>query len=411
MRPTTDSGLSSAGRNVCLFHRTVYKGMQKPIYLDYQATTPVDPRVFEAMMPYFVERFGNPASKNHSFGWTAEAAVQRAREQVALSITATPAEIIFTSGASEANNLAIKGVAGSYQSKGKRIITVATEHSSVLDTCGYLQRTGFEIIYLPVDSFGYIDLGRLESYLDSSTILVSVMFANNEIGTLQPIAGIGALCRSRGILFHCDATQALGTMDVDVGDLRIDLLSMSAHKIYGPKGVGALYMRQAKPRIHLVPLFHGGGHERGLRSGSLNVPGIVGFGQACAIAQQERQEMVEKLRQYAANLIEAMTSRVPGCWQNGDPVQRLPGNLHFGIDGIHADALMKQLPNLAFSTGSACSTGMPGPSHVLKAIGLTKEMAESSFRVSLGRFTDEKEIAYVSTALPAAVEELRRRML
>jgi cysteine desulfurase len=378
-----------------------------PIYLDYQATTPVDPRVLDAMLPYFSSQFGNPASRSHGFGWAAEAAVDRARERIATLIGASPDAIVFTSGATESNNLAIKGVAEYYASKGRRIVTAATEHSSVLDVCIYLDRQGFEIVYLPVDSAGLVDPGMVESSLNDETILVSIMKANNEIGTIQPVREIAGLCRSRGILFHTDATQAIGGMSVADSQWGADLVSFSGHKIYGPKGIGGLYVRPGSPRVHLATQIHGGGHERNLRSGTLNVPGIVGFGAAADILMSEGDADIDRRKRLTHTLLCGLREGIPGMAVNGSESARLPGNLNLRIEGVTADALMKTLPELAFSTGSACSSGTPGPSHVLKAIGLTKAQAAESFRLSIGRNTTEEEIAYVCTAVAAAVRKLR----
>lgn len=381
--------------------------MHTPIYLDYQATTPVDPRVLETMLPYFCDRFGNAASRNHAFGWTAEAAVAEARLHIAGLIGTAPEALVFTSGATEANNLAIKGVALAYETRGRRIVTVATEHSSVIDACMYLKRRGFDVVFLPVDSAGRIDLDLLESQLNDETILVSVMTANNEIGTLHPVNRIGALCRSRGILFHTDATQTAGRIPLDVMEMSADLLSLSAHKMYGPKGVGCLYVRRGSPIVHLEPQLHGGGHEHGIRSGTLNVPAIVGFGTAATISSSEREGESERIHGLALKLLEQLRSSIEGIHLNGDENERLPGNLNLRVDGIRADDLIRRIRPVAVSTGSACGSGNSGPSHVLKAIGLTKEQADGSFRLSVGRQTTPGEIASVLGLIVDAVRALR----
>jgi cysteine desulfurase len=379
---------------------------QRTIYLDYQATTAVDERVVEAMLPYFTERYGNPASKNHRIGWQAAAAVDGAREKIAALVGGEPASIIFTSGATEANNLAIKGAAEAYASRGRRIVTVATEHSSVLDPCAHLKSQGFEVIFLTVDPDGYIDLHALDAAMTDDTILVSVMIANNEIGTVQPMERIADLCRAKGVLLHSDATQAVGRVAVDAVASRVDLMSFSAHKIYGPKGIGALYVRPAPPRIRLAPILHGGGHEHGLRSGTLNVPAIVGFAAAADILVSRGEEERARLADQTERLLRGLTDGIPRIALNGPRRGRLPGSLNLRIGGIDADRMMSALRELAFSTGSACGSGIPGPSHVLRAIGLTGVEARESFRISIGRNTTDEEIAYVCTAFAAAARAL-----
>jgi cysteine desulfurase len=383
--------------------------MQRPIYLDCQATTPVDERVLEAMLPYFRESFGNPASIGHLYGWEAEAAVKLAREAIANAISATPEEIIFTSGATEANNLALKGVAEAYHSKGRHIVTVLTEHSAVLDPCAYLQSLGFEITYLPVKSDGLIDLKELETAIRPDTILVSVMAANNEIGVLQPIAEIGKICRDRQVLFHSDAAQAIGKIPLDVNVMQIDLMSLTAHKIYGAKGIGALYVRR-RPRVSLAPQLHGGGHERGIRSGTLYTPQIVGFAKALEIAiasQDSEQQQALTLREHLWQRL----SEIEGIILNGSRTQRLAGNLNVSFTGINGAALMLALqPIVAVSSGSACSSAKTAPSHVLTALGHSKELAYASIRFGIGRFNTFDEIETVADHVIASVRSLRKEL-
>ena len=383
--------------------------MQRPIYLDCQATTPVDERVLEAMLPYFRESFGNPASIGHLYGWEAEAAVKLAREAIANAISATPEEIIFTSGATEANNLALKGVAEAYHSKGRHIVTVQTEHSAVLDPCAYLQSLGFEITYLPVKSDGLIDLKELETAIRPDTILVSVMAANNEIGVLQPIAEIGKICRDRQVLFHSDAAQAIGKIPLDVNAMQIDLMSLTAHKIYGAKGIGALYVRR-RPRVSLAPQLHGGGHERGMRSGTLYTPQIVGFAKALEIAissQDSEQQQALTLREHLWQRL----SEIEGIILNGSRTQRLAGNLNVSFTGINGAALILALqPIVAVSSGSACSSAKTSPSHVLTALGHSKELAYASIRFGIGRFNTFDEIETVANHVIASVRSLRKEL-
>ena len=383
--------------------------MQRPIYLDCQATTPVDERVLEAMLPYFRESFGNPASIGHLYGWEAEAAVKLAREAIANAISATPEEIIFTSGATEANNLALKGVAEAYHSKGRHIVTVQTEHSAVLDPCTYLQSLGFEITYLPVKADGLIDLTELETAIRPDTILVSVMAANNEIGVLQPIAEIGKICRDRQVLFHSDAAQAIGKIPLDVNVMQIDLMSLTAHKIYGAKGIGALYVRR-RPRVSLAPQLHGGGHERGIRSGTLYTPQIVGFAKALEIAiasQDSEQQQALTLREHLWQRL----SEIEGIILNGSRTQRLAGNLNVSFTGINGAALMLAFqPIVAVSSGSACSSAKTAPSHVLTALGHSKELAYASIRFGIGRFNTFDEIETVADHVIASVRSLRKEL-
>ncbi len=366
--------------------------MSRPIYLDCNATTPVAPQVLEAMLPFFTDYFGNPSSLNHSYGWEAEAAVKAARESLAEAINADPAEIVFTSGATEANNLTIKGIAESYMAHGKHIITVQTEHSAVLDPCRYLETLGFSVTYLSVQKDGLIDLATLERAFQPETILVSVMAANNEIGVLQPIQKIGQLCHDRDVIFHTDAAQALGKISLDVQAMNIDLLSMTAHKLYGPKGIGALYVRGRNPRVQLAPQLHGGGQERGLRSGTLYTPQIVGFGEAVRSAIASQATDSERLRGLRDRLWQQL-SALPGIHLNGHPTQRLPNNLNISIEGVNGNALLLQVQSeIAVSSGSACSSANPAPSHVIKALGRSDELARATLRFGLGRETTQEEI-------------------
>lgn len=379
------------------------------IYLDCHATTPVDERVLAAMLPYFTQHFGNPSSINHLYGWEAEAAVKQARTILAAAINATPEEIIFTSGATEANNLAIKGVAEAYFSKGRHIITVQTEHSAVLDPCKYLRSLGFEITFLPVQKNGLIDLVELEKAFRPDTILVSVMAANNEIGVLQSLAEIGELCRNAGILFHTDAAQAIGKIDLDVEAMKIDLLSMTAHKVYGPKGIGALYVRRRNPRVQLSPQLHGGGHERGMRSGTLYPPQIVGFAKAVEIALTEQATETERLTRLRQQLWQQL-QQLKGIHLNGHSTQRLPGNLNISVEGVDGAALLLGLqPIMAVSSGSACSSTTTAPSHVLTALGHCEKLAYASIRFGIGRFNTASEIDQVAQQAIATIKSLRQQ--
>jgi cysteine desulfurase len=379
-----------------------------PIYLDNNATTAVDPRVLDAMLPYFSERFGNAASKNHAFGWEAEAAVDGAREQIARLIGASsPREIIFTSGATESDNLAIKGIAHAYRDRGDHIVTCMTEHKAVLDSCKALEKSGFEVCYLPVNGAGLIDLQQLRDRITNRTILISIMAANNEIGTLQPIQEIGRLAKEKNIIFHSDATQAVGKMPINVGDMGIDLLSLTAHKMYGPKGVGALYVRAAKPRVKITPLIDGGGHERGMRSGTLNVPGIVGLGKAAELARMEMGAEAEKLIALRERLKAGLLAQLDDIRINGDPVKRLPGNLNMSFAYVEGESLMMGLKEIAVSTGSACTSASLEPSYVLKAIGLEDSLAHASIRFGLGRFNTVEEIDYTIQRVSEEVRRLR----
>jgi cysteine desulfurase len=382
-------------------------GVKLPIYMDNQATTPVDPRVLQEMLPYFAERFGNAASRNHAFGWVAEEAVETARERIAKLIGATNKEIIFTSGATESDNLAIKGVAEMYREKGNHIITAVTEHKAVLDTCKRLEKYGYRVTYLPVQKDGLIDLDDLKRAIDAKTILVTIMAANNEIGVLQPIEEIGNLCRERGVIFHSDATQAVGKMPVDVNKQCIDLMSISAHKMYGPKGVGALYVRRKNPRVQLSPIIDGGGHERGMRSGTLNVPGIVGLGKACAIATEEMPKEACHLAGLRNRLKDKIMGHLDEVYINGSMEHRLPGNLNLSFAYVEGESLLMGINDVAVSSGSACTSATLEPSYVLKALGTGDELAHSSIRFGLGRFNTEAEVDYVADRVCETVERLR----
>jgi len=377
-----------------------------PIYLDNHATTPLDPRVLEAMMPFFTSRFGNAASNSHSFGWEAAAAVEKARRQIAASIGASPQEIVFTSGATESDNLALKGVAEGCREKGDHIITAVTEHKAVLDSCKHLEKIGCRVTYLPVGSDGLIDLDQLRDAFTNRTILVSIMAANNETGVLQPIEETGRLCRDRGVLFHSDAVQALGKIPLDVNRANLDLASLTAHKVYGPKGCGALYVRQTAS-ARLVPLIDGGGHENGLRSGTLNVPGIVGFGKTCEIAQQEMPEESCRLAGLRNRLRDRLITDLDHVTINGSMEHRLPGNLNISFLEVEGEALLTGLNDVALSSGSACSSGKTHASYVLKALGLSDEAAGSAIRFGIGRFNTEAEIDYVSGRIIELVKNLR----
>jgi len=380
----------------------------RPIYLDNHATTPLDERVLAAMLPYFTEHFGNPSSLSHVYGWEAEAAVSRARAILADAIHATPEEIVFTSGATEANNLAIKGVAEAYFSKGRHIITVQTEHNAVLDPCEYLQTLGFEVTYLPVLRDGLIDLAELEQAIRADTILVSVMAANNEIGVLQPLAEIGAICRQHQVLFHTDAAQAIAKIPLDVEQMKIDLMSLTAHKIYGPKGIGALYVRRRNPRVKLSAQLHGGGHERGMRSGTLYTPQIVGLASAVALGLEEQERESTRLTQLRQRLWQPL-SQLEGVYLNGHPTQRLPGNLNISVEGVDGSALLLGLqPVVAVSSGAACSSVKTAPSHVLMALGHSEALAYASIRFGLGRCNTAAELDKVVQHLLGTIQSLRQ---
>jgi cysteine desulfurase len=383
------------------------KGIKLPIYMDNHATTPLDPRVLEAMMPYFTEKFGNSASRNHPFGWAAEEGVETAREQVAKLVGATAKEIIFTSGATESDNLAIKGVAEMYREKGNHIITAVTEHKAVLDTCKRLEKYGYRVTYMPVQKNGLIDLEDLKRAIDDKTILVTIMAASNEIGVLQPIAEIGKLCHERGVLFHTDAVQAIGKVPIDVNKQNIDLMSITAHKLYGPKGVGALYVRRKNPRVQLSAIIDGGGHERGMRSGTLNVAGIVGLGKACEIARLEMDEEGKRLGALRDRLKERIMSRLDETYINGTMEHRLPGNLNISFAYVEGESLLMGISEIAVSSGSACTSATLEPSYVLKALGTGDDLAHSSIRFGIGRFNTEAEVDYVADKVVETVSKLR----
>ena len=382
----------------------------KPLYLDYHATTPVDPRVLDEMLPFFTERFGNPHSKQHAWGWDARDAADKAREQIAALINASANEITFTSGATESNNLAIKGAVETLRSRGNHIVTVATEHKSVLDVCRQFGTQGFEVTVLGVNADGLIDLDELGRVLTPATVLVSVMAANNEIGTLQPMAEIGAIVHAHGALLHTDAAQAAGKIPIDVRAMQIDLLSMTAHKFYGPKGCGALFVRRTKPKIALAPQAIGGGQESGLRSGTLNVPGIVGLGRAAEICRLEMSEEGTRLEGLRDRLLEGLRTRVADVRVNGTLTRRLPHNLHVSFDGVEGEALLMALGDLAVSTGSACSSGSQAPSHVLEAIGATSGRAGASIRFGLGRTTTPDNVDFAIDRVTTVVAALRRQV-
>jgi cysteine desulfurase len=381
-----------------------------PIYLDCHATTPVDPKVVVAMLPYFTEHFGNPTSTTHQYGWAAEAAVTAARNVIAAAIGASAEEIVFTSGATEANNLALKGIAEAYFAKGQHIITLQTEHNAILDPCQYLESLGFAVTYLPVRADGLLDLDRLEDAIRPDTILVSIMAANNEIGVLQPLAEIGELCRRRAIVFHTDAAQAIGKIPLDVNLSNIDLMSMTAHKVYGPKGIGALYVRR-HPRIKLSPQLHGGGHERGMRSGTLYPPQIVGFAKAVEIALTEIQDRTSKSIELRDRLWSQL-SQIDGIYLNGHPTQRLAGNLNISVAGVDGNALLLGLrPTVALSSGAACSSAKIAPSHVLQALGRSESLAYAALRFGIGHNNTVAEIDRVATATIATIQSLRKLAL
>ena len=381
--------------------------VKTPIYMDNHATTPMDPRVLEAMLPFFTERFGNAGSRNHEFGWDAEEAVNEARKQIASLVGAIPKEIIFTSGATESDNLAIKGIAEMYREKGNHIITVVTEHKAVIGTCKALAKRGFEITWLPVQPDGLVDPDEVEKAITDKTVLVSIMLANNEIGVIHPIAEIGHRLRERGVLFHCDATQGVGKIPVDVDAMCIDLMSFTAHKIYGPKGCGALYVRHTKPRIRFVPQMDGGGQERGMRSGTLNVPGIVGFGKACELCQKEMDEEHGRLLYLREKLHKGITEALDEVYINGHPTQRLPGSLNMSFAYVEGESLLMGLADCAISSGSACTSATLEPSYVLKALGVSLELAHTSLRFGLGRFNTEEEVDYVIGRVSEVVKKLR----
>lgn len=380
--------------------------LKKPIYLDYQATTPTDPRVVEAMMPYFTEKFGNPHSRSHAYGWETEEAIEIAREQIADLINANPKEIVFTSGATESNNLAIKGIALYNKEKKNHIVTVATEHKCVLDSCRHLEAEGFEVTYLPVSENGLVDLEQLRSAIRDTTSIVSVMTVNNEIGVIQPIKEIGAICREKKVYFHTDAAQAFGKMPLDVEEMNIDLMSISGHKIYGPKGVGALYVRR-RPRVRLRALIHGGGQERGMRSGTLPTPFIVGLGRAAEIAKLEMEKDREHVARLSKKFCDSIFNKIPDVFLNGDEVHRIDGNLNISFAYIEGESLIMAIRDLAVSSGSACTSASLEPSYVLRALGVEEAMAHTSIRFGIGRFTTEEEIDHAIKSVTSAINKLR----
>jgi len=378
-----------------------------PIYMDNHATTPIDPRVLEEMLPYFTDKFGNAASRNHVFGWVAEEGVEQARERIAKLVGATTKEIIFTSGATESDNLAIKGVAEMYREKGNHIITAVTEHKAVLDTCKRLEKYGYRVTYLPVLKSGLVDMDDLKRAMDDKTILVTLMFANNEIGVLQPVAEIGKLCHERGVLFHSDATQAVGKVPIDVSKMGIDLLSISGHKMYGPKGVGALYVRRKNPRVQLAAILDGGGHERGMRSGTLNVPGIVGLGKACSLCHEEMPTESKRLSGLRDRLKDKIMGSLDEVFINGSIEHRLPNNLNISFAYVEGESLLMGINDIAVSSGSACTSATLEPSYVLKALGTGDDLAHSSIRFGIGRFNTEAEVDYVADRVTDVVKRLR----
>lgn len=376
------------------------------IYLDDQATTPCDPRVIERMMPYFTEHYGNPHSRNHALGWTAEKACEDARAQVADLISANPKEIVFTSGATESNNLALKGVMDFYGDEKNHIITCVTEHKCILDTCRHLETKGFTVTYLPVQQNGLIDLKDLEKAITDKTALVSIMAVNNEIGVIQPLKKIGEICRSKGVFFHTDAAQAAGKIEIDVNDMNIDLLSISSHKLYGPKGIGALYVRR-KPRVRVIAQMNGGGQERGMRSGTLSPALCAGFGEACALAKTEMEWDNQKLKGFWTEMYTTLTKELPDVFLNGDKDQRFYGNLNLSFAYVEGESLLGHLSNIALSSGSACTSASLEPSYVLRALGVSVELAHTSLRIGFGRFTTQEEITYTTQRIIEAVTRLR----
>jgi len=405
------AGTNSTGVVITRSATPLPEGVHLPLYMDNHATTPLDPRVLEAMMPYFTGKFGNAASRNHQFGWEAESAVETARGQIAKLIGATAKEIIFTSGATESNNLAIKGIAEMYREKGNHIITQVTEHKAILDTCKKLEKMGYIVTYLPVQADGLIDVEDLKRAIVSEgpnkTILVTIMFANNEIGVVQPIAEIGKICHEKGVLFHTDAVQAVGKIPVDVQSMNIDVLSLSGHKIYGPKGVGALYVRRRNPRVQITEQINGGGHERGMRSGTLNVPGIVGLGAACEICMNEMAAEAQREQALRDHLRAKLENSLDYVQVNGNMEHHLPGNLNMSFVYVEGESLLMGINDIAVSSGSACTSATLEPSYVLKALGLGDEIAHSSIRFGLGRFNTKAEVDYVADKIIDVVLKLR----
>ena len=378
----------------------------KQIYLDNQATTPLDPEVFSAMSPWFTEKFGNASSRNHTYGWEAEEAVEIARESVAAIIGSLPKEIIFTSGATEANNIALQGVAKNYQNQGRHIITLKTEHKAVMDVCQHLSKDGFDITYLPVDKDGILNVNKFEDAIRDDTILASVMHVNNEIGVIQPIKELGAICKNKDVIFHVDAAQSLGKIPINVDDMGIDLLSISAHKFYGPKGIGGLYIRRKNPRVQLQPIMFGGGHERGIRSGTLPVPNIVGMGRACDLAADVMNEENLKITTLRDALLQGIRDENPNALVNGSMEYRVAGNLNMSFPGVNNEAIIAAIPEIAISSGSACTTSTMEPSHVLLALGMSKEEAYSSLRFGIGRFNTEQDIHIAVKSINGCMKKL-----
>jgi len=381
--------------------------LKLPVYMDNNATTRTDPRVVDEMLPYFTEKYGNSASRNHPYGWEAEAAVEEAREQIGALIGASAKEIIFTSGATESNNLALKGAAVMYRKKGTHIITQATEHKAVIDPCKRLEREGFQVTILPVDKYGQVTAEQVRNAITDKTILVSIMAANNEIGSLQPIKQIGKLCKEKGVLFHTDAVQAVGRIAIDVNEMGIDLLSLTAHKLYGPKGIGALYVRKKDPRVRLEPTIDGGGHERGMRSGTLPVPLIVGLGAACDLARREMADEGKRTYRLRERLRKGIMEQLPESYLNGHPDERLPGNANISFAYVEGEGLMMGIKDVAVSSGSACTSASLEPSYVLRALGVGDELAHSSIRFGIGRFTTEEEVDFVIDLVVKEVNRLR----
>ncbi len=381
--------------------------VQLPVYLDNNATTPVDPRVLDAMLPYFQDKFGNAASRSHSYGWVADDAVKEARGQVAGLIGADPKEIVFTSGATESDNIALKGCMEKYADRGNHLITVATEHKAVIDTAKYLEGKGYSVTILPVDRDGRVSPEQVEAAITPETVLISVMFANNETGVIHPIREIGEVAEKRGVFFHCDATQAIGKVPIDVRDMNIHLLSMSGHKIYGPKGIGVLYARSRKPRVHPMTLVHGGGHERKMRSGTLNVPGIVGLGKACELCRLEMDEEIPRLLKLRTRLEKGIMDELPEVFINGHPTERLPNTVNLSFKYVESESLFLKMQDIAVSAGSACTSASLEPSYVLTAMGVSDILKNGSLRFSLGRFTTEEEIDYTIPKVIEAVKALR----
>lgn len=406
LRLSCDRRAASSQQTELIKKRELEKDELRPLYMDFQATTPMDPRVLDAMLPYQVNYYGNPHSRTHAYGWESESAMETARKQVADLIGADPREIIFTSGATESNNMAIKGVARFYQSKKRHVITTQTEHKCVLDSCRVLEAEGFDVTYLPVQTNGLLDLEVLEASIRPDTSLVSVMTVNNEIGVKQPIKEIGRICRSKGVYFHTDGAQAIGKIPIDVSDSKIDLMSISGHKIYGPKGVGALYVRR-RPRVRLEPLQNGGGQERGLRSGTVPTPLAVGLGAACSIAQKEMEYDHSRISALARRLVEKITSETPDVIMNGDPEQRYPGCVNLSFAYVEGESLLMALKDVALSSGSACTSASLEPSYVLRAIGADEDLAHSSIRFGIGRFTTEEEVDYTANKCIHQVRRLR----